>query len=237
LPPAVTIEPGDFITIETLTHHAYDDHARMIAGDPGAEAVFHWTKDRKNVNRRGAGPVDASIHGRGAGEGFGVHLCTGPVHVTGAEPGDVLEVRIIDVRPRGCHNPTFAGRAFGSNAAAWWGFHYNDLLTEPKPREVVTIYEIDAAGGHNWARAVYNYRWVPQTDPSGVVHPRIDYPGFRSTMRWSRKIMASCAVCISRSGRISASSRWRRKRRSLSIRSRQAISAATSTIGGSAKGR
>jgi acetamidase/formamidase len=177
LRPVVTVEPGDFVTIETLTHHAYDDHSRMIAGDAGAEAVFYWTKDRKNVDRRGAGPADASIHGRGSGEGFGVHLCTGPVHIQGAEPGDVLEVRIVDVRPRGCHNPAFAGRAFGSNAAAWWGFHYNDLLTEPKPREVVTIYEIDAGGGRNWARAVYNYRWVPQTDPFGVVHPRIDYPG------------------------------------------------------------
>jgi acetamidase/formamidase len=177
LPPVVTVEPGDFVTIETLTHHAYDDHARMIAGDPGAEAVFYWTKDAKSVDRRGAGPVDTSILGRGAGEGFGVHLCTGPVYVRGAEPGDVIEVRILDVKPRGCRNPAFAGSAFGSNAAAWWGFHYNDLLTEPKPREVITIYEIDAAGGRNWARAVYNYRWVPQTDPFGVVHPTIDYPG------------------------------------------------------------
>jgi acetamidase/formamidase len=177
LPPVVTVEPGDFVTIETLTHHAYDDHARMIAGDPGAESVFYWTRDGKNVDRRGAGPVDASILGSGAGEGLGVHICTGPVHVRGAEPGDVLEVRILDVSPRACHNPTFAGRAFGSNAAASWGFHYNDLLTEPKPREVITIYEIDAAGGRNWARAVYNYRWVPQTDPFGVVHSRIDYPG------------------------------------------------------------
>jgi acetamidase/formamidase len=177
LKPVLSIASGDFVTIETLTHHAYDDHARMIAGDPGAESVFHWTKDRKNVDRRGAGPLDASVHGRGPGEGFGVHICTGPVFVQGAEPGDVLEVRILDVKPRGSRNPDFAGRAFGSNAAAWWGFHYNDLLTEPKPREVITIYEIDASGAQNWARAVYNYRWVPQTDPSGVVHAIIDYPG------------------------------------------------------------
>src|SRR5215472_13974954 len=69
------------------------------------------------------------------------------------------------------------GVRFGSNAAAWWGFHYNDLLTEPKPREVITIYEIDAAEGQNWARAGYNYRWVTQTDPFGVAHRIIDYPG------------------------------------------------------------
>jgi len=177
LQPVLSVESGDFVTIETLTHHAYDDHARMIEGDPGAESVFLWTKDTKNVDRRGAGPMDGSIHGRGAGEGFGVHICTGPVFVRDAEPGDVLEVRILDVIPRGCCNPAFQGRAFGSNAAASWGFHYNDLLTEPKPREVITIYEIDAAGDRNWARAVYNYRWVPQTDPFGVVHRTIDYPG------------------------------------------------------------
>ena len=177
LKPVLSIDSGDLVTIEALTHHAYDDHSRMIQGDPGAESVFHWTRDRKNVDRRGAGPLDASMHGRGAGEGFGVHICTGPVLVRGAEPGDVLEVRILDVRPRPSHNPAFPGRAFGSNAAAWWGFHYNDLLTEPKLREVITIYEIDVAPDGSWARAVYNYRWVPQTDPFGVVHRTIDYPG------------------------------------------------------------
>ena len=45
LKPVLSVESGDFVTIETLTHHAYDDHARMIAGDPGAESVFLWTKE------------------------------------------------------------------------------------------------------------------------------------------------------------------------------------------------
>src|SRR5689334_6577899 len=100
LKPLVELDSGDYVTIEALTHHAYDDYDRMIKGDPGAESVFLWTKDKKNVDRRGAGPMDASIHGRGAGEGFGVHICTGPVAVRGAEPGDILEVRIIDVKLR-----------------------------------------------------------------------------------------------------------------------------------------
>ena len=42
---------------------------------------------------------------------------------------------------------------------------------------MVTIYEVDATGERNWARAVYNFQWTPQTDPFGVVHPTIDYPG------------------------------------------------------------
>ncbi len=175
--PAVFANSGDLITIETLTHHANDDAERMIAGDPGAESVFAWDADGKGVDRRGAGPTDASALGRGSGEGFGVHILTGPVFVCGAEPGDVLEVRILDLRPRPSANPDFAGRTFGSNAAAWWGFHYNDLIEEPAQREVITIYELDATGGLNWAKAAYSYVWTPQTDPYGVVHETIDYPG------------------------------------------------------------
>ncbi|MFQ5755663.1 MAG: acetamidase/formamidase family protein [Acidiferrobacterales bacterium] len=179
LKPLVEVDSGDFVTIESLTHHANDDFERMIKGDPGLESVYHWTKDKKNVDRRGAGPMDASVLGRGAGEGFGVHILTGPVYVRGATPGDILEVRIVDVRPRPSANPKYNGKAFGSNAAAWWGFHYKDLLEEPKPREVITIYELDADGERDWAKAVYNFRWVPQTDPFGVVHKIIDYPGVR----------------------------------------------------------
>ncbi len=172
--PLVEVASGDFVTLETLTHHAYDDFDRMIKGDTGAESVFHWDKQGKKVNRRGAGPMD---HKLGAGGGMGVHICTGPIAVRGAEPGDILEVRIIDVRPRPSANSSFKGKSFGSNAAAWWGFHYNDMIEEPKKREVITIYEVDATGERNWARGVYNYRWTPQTDPAGVVHPTIDYPG------------------------------------------------------------
>jgi acetamidase/formamidase len=147
LKPQVEIDSGDYITIEALTHHANDDAELMVKGDPGAESVFYWTKEQKNVDRRGA------------------------------EPGDVLEVRILDVKPRPSAHPEHAGKAFGSNAAAWWGYHFKDLITEPKEREVITIYEIDAAGDRSWAKAVYNYRWTPQTDPFGVVHKQIDYPG------------------------------------------------------------
>ncbi len=177
LKPVLDVRSGDYVTIETLTHHANDDAERMIEGDAGAEAVYRWTADGKAVDRRGAGPLDASALGRGAGEGFGVHICTGPIAIEGAMPGDVVEVRILDLATRPSRNPRYAGRAFGSNAAAYWGFHYNDLLTEPRQREVVTIYEIENEPGRAAAHAVYNYRWTPQIDPSGVLHDRIDYPG------------------------------------------------------------
>jgi acetamidase/formamidase len=175
--PALTLKSGDRATIETLTHHANDDYERMIAGDLGAESVFKWTKEHKAVARRGAGPTEGPFQ-RGSGEGVGVHLLTGPVAIENAEPGDILEVRILDVRPRPSCNACHAGRCFGSNAAASWGFHYHDLIEEPKPREVITIFELDTSG-EPYAKAVYNYRWTPQTDPDGIVHSTIDYPGVR----------------------------------------------------------
>jgi acetamidase/formamidase/AraC-like DNA-binding protein len=177
LQPQIEINSGDTITIETLTQHASDDPERMIVGDVGAESVFRWTHDAKNVDRRGAGPIDASVYGRGAGEGFGVHICTGPVAVKHAQPGDVLEVRILDVVPRASRNPDFEGQVFGSSVAAWWGYHFNELLAEPNPREAVTIYEIFDDEERPHARALYSYRWEPQRDPFGVVHRTYDYPG------------------------------------------------------------
>jgi hypothetical protein len=47
LKPLVEVQSGDFVTIETLTHHANDDAARMVKGDPGAESVFYGTKRAK----------------------------------------------------------------------------------------------------------------------------------------------------------------------------------------------
>ena len=110
LKPQVEVSSGDFVTIEALTHHANDDAERMVKGDAGAESVFYWDKQRKGVDRRGAGPMTPTLFGRGAGEGLGVHICTGPVAVREAEPGDILEVRIIDVKPRPCANPSVQGQ-------------------------------------------------------------------------------------------------------------------------------
>jgi acetamidase/formamidase len=103
------------------------------------------------------------------------------------------------VKPRPSANPNYPGKAFGSNAAAWWGFHYKELITEPKPREVVTIYEIDATGQRNWAKAVYNFQWTPQTDPFGVVHKTIDYPGVpvdHSTIKENHGILKNVRIPI-----------------------------------------
>jgi acetamidase/formamidase len=161
LAPVLKVQSKDYVTMDLITHHAGDDYDRMIKGDPGIESIYRWSTTEQGISNRGPG----------------VHVLTGPVYICGAEPGDLLEVKILDLKLKPSGNPMYKGKTFGSNAAAWWGFHYNNLSQNPKPREVITIYEMDATGSRNYAKAAYNFRWTPQTTPDGKQHPTIDYPG------------------------------------------------------------
>ncbi|UPK46582.1 acetamidase/formamidase family protein [Paenibacillus pabuli] len=159
--PVLTVNSGDIVTVEAVTHHSGDDYERMIKGDIGVEDIFHWSETEKHKADRGPG----------------VHIMTGPIAVEGAEPGDVLEVKILDMKLRPNGNGEYAGKTYGSNVAANWGLLYGEMEEAPSTREVVTIYEMQTKGGNDYAKALYNYRWTPQTDPDGMVHPTIDYPG------------------------------------------------------------
>lgn len=46
-----------------------------------------------------------------SGSGDGVHIMTGPIYVCGAEPGDVLQIDILDLKPRA--NPS-TGKTYGT---------------------------------------------------------------------------------------------------------------------------
>ena len=74
--PALTIDSGDLVEIEAVTHQAGD--APDLLMDEGIQAIFDRVQDR------GPGP----------------HLLTGPIAVKGARPGDVLRVEILQARPR-----------------------------------------------------------------------------------------------------------------------------------------
>lgn len=79
--PVLTVDSGDIVEGESLVASA-DFLRRLGVADrwlrPEMEAI-------DEVTDRGPGP----------------HVLVGPVYVTGAEPGDVLEVRILDVRVTG----------------------------------------------------------------------------------------------------------------------------------------
>jgi acetamidase/formamidase len=97
LAPALTIKSGQVVEIEALSHQGLTTHqdpakffaAYGIASDdvlPDAMTVFSQVKRPK---------------------GAAVHILTGPIYVDGAEPGDILEVRVLDIKfrvPYGVNN-------------------------------------------------------------------------------------------------------------------------------------
>jgi acetamidase/formamidase len=120
--PAITVASGDIIRAEAITHHAGDAPELMM--DERITAIFDAipAEDRNP----------------------GVHLMTGPIFITGARPGDVLEVRYLQMTPR---------LAYGSNLAANWGHLYQEF----GEKERVTIYRLDAASQTAEAAFAYDF--------------------------------------------------------------------------------
>ena len=78
--PVLTINSGDTVTIETATQ--IDPVEVDASGAVPPSAVPQYVRDIFNeVKERGPGP----------------HVLTGPIYVNGAQPGDVLEVRILQI--------------------------------------------------------------------------------------------------------------------------------------------
>ncbi len=80
LKPALTVNSGDIVTIELVGGPDPADVDASGVVPPSAVPEYARTI-RREVTDRGPGP----------------HILTGPVYVTGAMPGDVLEVRILDI--------------------------------------------------------------------------------------------------------------------------------------------
>ena len=79
LAPVMRIAPGDRVTIETVS----GDFAHLPHPDSGF-SLLPDHREALDKSRRGPGP----------------HAMTGPIAVEGAKPGDVLEVRVVDIALR-----------------------------------------------------------------------------------------------------------------------------------------
>jgi acetamidase/formamidase len=97
LPPALTIRSGQIVEIEALSHQGLTtgkDPEKFFSayGIPSHEVL----PDAKTVYAEVKRPKGASVH-----------ILTGPVYIENAEPGDTLEVRVLDVKfrvPYGVNN-------------------------------------------------------------------------------------------------------------------------------------
>jgi acetamidase/formamidase len=132
LAPALRVRSGDLIRAEAITHHAGDAPELMM--DEPIQRLFH---DIPVAERRP-----------------GVHIMTGPILVEGARPGDMLEVRYLQMTPR---------LDYGSNLAASWGYLYQEFGA----RERVTIYGIDRRSQQ--AAALYAYDFPGKYQVPGTI--------------------------------------------------------------------
>ncbi|HEU0072353.1 MAG TPA: acetamidase/formamidase family protein [Alphaproteobacteria bacterium] len=118
--PVLKVKSGDCVQIEAVTHRAGDAPDLMF--DEGVKRLYDEVPEADRTP--------------------GVHVMTGPIHVEGAKPGDMLEVHYLEMTPR---------LPYGSNLAASWGYLYKEM----GERERVTIYKLDAAS--NTASAAFAY--------------------------------------------------------------------------------
>ncbi|CAM3970219.1 acetamidase/formamidase family protein [Klebsiella quasipneumoniae subsp. similipneumoniae] len=135
LKPALRIKSGDIIRAEAVTHQAGDAPELMM--DDAVRLLYSSIpEDDRNP---------------------GVHLMTGPIYVEDAQPGDMLEVRYLQMRPR---------FRYGSNLAAHWGLLYKEM----GEKERVTIYKLDP--DYNTARALYAYNFPGKYTVPGKITKR-----------------------------------------------------------------
>ncbi len=105
--PVLTIQSGQTVRIDTLTHAGSTQNeepvAYLSAMGVGQEEIHQDVLD-----------FWASREGRPR-EGRSGHVITGPIYIDGAEPGDMLEVQILDIETRvpwGINNTSSTGGVF-----------------------------------------------------------------------------------------------------------------------------
>jgi acetamidase/formamidase len=88
--PILRIDPGDIVTINTISHEG-------ILADQGDPVEFFR---RYGVCKEYVLADVVAIYAEMQHSGLGPHVLTGPVAIAGAQPGDVLVVHVLDVWPR-----------------------------------------------------------------------------------------------------------------------------------------
>jgi len=99
--PVARVRQGQTVSIDTVSHQGIINNTDPVqffaAGGIAPQDVLQDARD---------------IYARGK-KGAGVHVLTGPIYVEGAEPGDMLEVRIIDLRFRVPYGVNNSGKGAG----------------------------------------------------------------------------------------------------------------------------
>jgi acetamidase/formamidase len=134
--PALRIQSGDTVAIDTLTHVGATQSEDPVAylgglGVPADEVLPDLVEFWESRLSR-------------AREGRSGHVITGPIHIEGAEPGDTLEIQILDVQPRVRWGANNTGPQRGVLSSSYPGFREGDrTLDIPNERHVIWTDEVN----------------------------------------------------------------------------------------------
>jgi acetamidase/formamidase len=127
-PPAIRVKSGDVVQVETGTHLM----GKMV---PGAD-INDWMKWYQEVIDRTPETYfypDPTTGAKKIKKGGGHHHLTGPISIEEAEPGDILQVEILDIVPN----------AYGFNLFPETSFMKLGLLAEDYPHGEVRWFYAD----------------------------------------------------------------------------------------------
>ena len=119
VPPVLKIKSGTTVRIDTMSHQGLVANVDPVTffgrGGIKPEEVL---QDAKDIYAKVPHP-----------KGLGVHVLTGPIYIEGAQPGDALEVRVLDLQLRVPYGVNNTGPGSGV---------LPDLVPTPSPRVIRT---------------------------------------------------------------------------------------------------
>ena len=147
--PVLTIQSGDTVHVETGMHLM----GKMV---PGAtiEDWMSWYKEVLDQTAETYFYPDETTGAQKMKRGAGHHHLTGPIHIEGAEPGDILQIEILDIDPG----------AYGFNLNPTTSFVKLGVLADEFPEGKVRWYSVN--------RRDMNYEFMP-----GIQVPVRPFPG------------------------------------------------------------
>jgi len=148
-PPVLTIKSGEVVHVETGTHLM----SKMV---PGAtiEDWMKWYQEVIDETPETYTYPDEFTGAKKNKKGGGHHHLTGPIYIEGAEPGDILQIEILDIEPN----------AYGFNLNPTTSFMKLGLLADEYPEGKVRWYSVD--------RRSMTYEFMP-----GIRVPVMPFPG------------------------------------------------------------
>jgi acetamidase/formamidase len=179
-PPVVTIASGDTVRVDTLSHagSTQREHPATLLRDLGVapedilpDVIDFW----------------ASRDGRPR-EGRSGHVITGPIAITGAEPGDVLEIQILELTTRAPFGINNTGSVAGVFGSGYPGSRPNDAVRDEveTTRHVIHTGMVDGREVALFSDDIHvplaPFMGIMAVAPTPVLgEPGVDIPGVQSS--------------------------------------------------------